>query len=107
MRETLAAEEAFNSGQAVLEADSVERNVPKENLENDTAGQKEPEQEDEEIPPLMDSSDEEVEPVQAENWIDGVDEEDSSESEDDAIEFELMANEEDRKRKKGFQRPGR
>ena len=54
---------------------------------------------------MIDSSDDEVKPVEAENWIDGVDEKDSSESEADESGFELLANEEDKKRKKGFHRP--
>ena len=58
----------------------MEGGASKGDAEIDATEQREPEQEEEGqdngIPALIDSSGDEVKPVEAENWIDGVDEED-------------------------------
>ena len=95
--------------EVVLEANSVGESASSESQkavavadDSGTVG-REPEGEDDDVPGMVDSSDDENKPVPATEWVEEVDEEDDS-GDEDCSEFELMANEEDKK-KKGFQRP--
>ena len=105
-------ESGKGDSQAVLEANAVEEDTMKKDqgavAVADSGGTREPEaeedQEYDQMPEIVDSSDDENKPVEAEKWVDGVDEEESSGDESES-EFELLANEEDKKGKKGFRRP--
>ena len=96
--------------EAVLEANAVGENVNSESQRAVTVAggsgtvDREPEGEDDDVPGMVESSDDENRPVPATQWVEELVEEDTS-GDEDGSEFELMANEEDKKKKKGFQRP--
>ena len=96
--------------EVVLEANSVGEGTTSESqkavaVAHDPGTEsREPEGEDDDVPGMVDSSDDENKPVPATEWVEELDEEDTS-GDEDGSEFELMANEEDKKKRKGFQRP--